>query len=79
MRAVRSGRLIKLALGGILSMMGEWMTQQMMGGMAGRLGQTPLAAHVTMQVRTSATDSLVAALLWGSGSGSGSGSGCRCS
>ena len=51
MRVVRSGRLIKLALGGILSMMGEWMTQQMMGGMAGRLGQTPLAAHVTMQVR----------------------------
>ena len=50
---MRSGRLIKLALGGILSMMGEWMTQQMMGGMAGRLGQTPLAAHVTMQVRTS--------------------------
>ena len=63
MRVVRSGRLIKLALGGILSMMGEWMTQQMMGGMAGRLGQTPLAAHVTMQVRTSATDSLVAALV----------------
>jgi len=31
----------------MLSIFGEWMTQQIAGGMAGNLGQIQLAGHVT--------------------------------
>ena len=48
------GPLMRLAIGGMLSIFGEWMTQQIAGGMAGNLGEIELASHVTMSnVRSS--------------------------